>query len=1216
MRRSRFCSHLLAAVFVLFLVLSLTQGTAHAQNIYAAIHGTVTDSTGAIIPGASVTVLNTSTGISSHATTDHHGYYIFPQLQIGGPYTVTIQMHGFEVSKSVGIQLHVNDNLNIGPILRPGSVAQIVQVNANKIQVETSNTQLQTTLTSSQIEAMPMLGFDADILQKLTPGTVESSDRFGNYSANGSQTQQNSYLLDGADNNDAPLQTQGLTVNPDALGEVTFVTSTLDPQYSRNSGAIVNEVLKSGTNQFHGDGFEFYRDTFMNLGGYFAAPGDRPVYHQNVYGGTLGGPIIKNKLFFFLAYQGIRNRTAVATLTNVPDSAQTGSTDGIANLTGDANVFTSTADGASETNAAGLSSNSLPVAISTPNGTCPKGEAWDVCFAPNAAGQTTVKVLTSSFNSLSANLLNKYVPAPNYDASAGAGNTFFNFNDLTEGGSDQGIIRIDSHITLKDWLWASSIFQSNPDTVETPFDGADLPGWAEINASHFKIFSAAWTHTFNASAVNTLRAGYYRFNFSAVNPQTVEQPSSFGFSGISPQDPGSASMPFVNVSGYFGLGFSPFGPQPRLDINSDYADSFTKIVGNHNMMFGAEVEEFTVNNPFYAENNGSFSFNGQGTYSSGDPLLDYLVGIPSSFTQGTGAQINARSWDIYGFAQDDWKVSESLTLNYGVGYEILPPFANLQYGGLGIICWVPGAQSKVFPNASTSNLYPGDPGCNNQGGATTKYDHLAPRLGFDWSPSEHLGWITGPTGSHMFAVRGGFGLYYNRDTEEAQLQNLEDPPFGTSSVGAGALPGGAPSFNNPYIDIYTGQQAASPFPYSFPTAATASSISAAQFASYAPYDLSTISSKYDVPYAYNFNLNIQRQISGDQVVTIGYVGSIGRKLTRAYEADQITPAGHAAAVAACTAFAANPASPAAAGCTSGQAFVDPYFDPTWYVDTTGNFLSVGRVHTDGVSNYNSLQIQLVKNPSHGLYYDLAYTWSHSLDNGSSFESSGFGNSYDITGTNWVPGFQQLSYGNSEYDARQRFSAAYGYVIPLFAVMRDNPIVNELLGGWNITGITALQAGNPVSIGETGTNNSLYCDSPYDFYSCPDTPNTTNFNPPLLNPRSSSQHYWFNTKYFSPEPLGTFGNVKRNFMRGPGFNYTDLSLFKNFLLDGPGSPRVLQVRLEAYNVFNHPNFAPPNGNLSDGAAFGTITAVVEPTADNGAGDPQPGRAVQIAARIYF
>ncbi len=1191
----------------------LSARVAFAQFTTAAIHGTVTDPSGAVIPGASVTALNNSTGISTKTTTDGRGYYIFPQLQIGGPYTVTVQEQGFKTFQSVGIELNVNNNLQVNATLQTGIVAQTVLVNANVIQVETSNTQLQSTLTSSQIEAMPMLGFDADILQKLTPGTVESSDRYGNFSSNGSQTEDNSYLLDGVDINDTPLQSSGIIVNPDALTEVTFVTSTQNPQYSRNSGAIINEVLKNGTNQFHGDGFEFYRDTFMNLGGYFAAPGERPIYHQNVYGGTVGGPVIHNKLFFFLAYQGLRNRTATPTLTNVPTASQLGTTTGIANLSEDDNIATSTGGGGADQT---LTSNPIPFAITGPAGTCAKGTPWNVCFPTGS-----VELPTSDFNHISSSLL-KYVPAPNYDASADPGSTYYNFNALNTEGSDQGIIRVDYHLSSRDALWASSIFESQPTTEALSFVpyGATLPGWAETDARHIKIFNASWTHTFNANTLNELRAGYFRFNFASVEPQTVTQPSSYGFTGINPQYPAGASMPYVPVSGYFTLGFTPYGPQPRLDANEDYADNFTKIVGNHNLMFGAEVERFSVDNPYYAENNGDYSFGGRGAYSSGDPLLDFLTGIPDSFDQGSGAQINALSWDIYGYAQDNWKFTNSLTLNYGAGYEIMTPFANLQYDSEAVICWVPGAQSKIFPNASTSNLYPGDTGCNNQGGATTKYDHFSPRVGFAWSPSNGPSALFGPSGSHMFSIRGGFGVYFNRDSEEAQLQNLEDPPFGTSSLGAGGVPGLSPSFTNPYVDIAGNGSAKSPFPYTFPTPATAKTITAAQFASYVPYDLSTIASNYNVPYAYNFNLNVQRQIPGDQVLTVAYVGTLGRKLIRAYEADQITPSGHAAAVAACTAWETSPTSAAAAACSAGPSSVGPYADPSWYIDTTGNFLSVGRVHTDGASNYNALQVSLEKNPTHGLYFNLAYTWSHALDNGSGFESSGFGNSYDITGTNWVPGFQYLSYGNSEYDATQRFSAGYGYVIPLFRAMKENRIVNEALGDWNITGITALQSGFPASIGETGTNNSLYCDTlfgSYNYYACPDTPETSSFHIPLLNPRSPS-HLWFSPSYFSAEPVGTFGNVGRGFMRGPGFNYTDLSLFKDLPLGRSDTSRILQLRLEAYNAFNHPNFAPPDGNLSTGAAFGTITSVQEPgqVTGNVNGDPQPGRAVQIAGRIYF
>jgi hypothetical protein len=1183
---------------LLLLPLLFVSPRAGAQNVYAAIHGTVTDASGAVIPGASVTALNTSTGIVTKQTTDDKGYYIFPQLAIGGPYTVTVEKPGFQNSQSVGITLQTNENFEQDASLQVGSAAQTVQVNANAIQVDTSDTQLKSTVTSQQIEQMPLLGRDASILQKLTPGTVESSDRFGNYSANGSQTQENSYLLDGADINDAPLQNAGIVVNPDALAEVTFLTSTQNPEYSRNSGAIVNETLKSGTNQFHGDAFEFYRDTFLNNGNYFSPT--RPPFHQNLYGGTLGGPILKNRLFFFLAYQGLRNATGTTTLTVVPTDAQLGRNgSGYAALSGDTNVANSGAP-----NSAGLTTNPIPFVIAGPSGSCGPGTAattWNACFPTGSA----VNLPLSDFNSIASSLLSKYVPSPNYTSG---GVAYDNFNALGTEADDQGIIRADAHITNSDVVWASSIFESFPTTSQLPFTGSTLPGFGEVSAQHTKVFNASWTHTFNSNTLNELRAGYYRFNFAAVEPAVVQQPSTWGFS-INPQDPAAASAPKIGITGFFTLGFSNNGPQPRLDDTGDYADNFTHIMGNHTLMLGAHVERFNVDNPFYANLNGNYSFSGSGTYTSGDPLLDFLVGVPSAYSQGSGALINARAWEYYGYAQDNWKISNSLTLNFGTGYDVQTPFANLQYGGKAVICFSPGAQSVVFPTAQPSLLYPGDPGCNNRGGTSVKYDHFAPRVGIDWSPASQLGWLTGPEGEHLFAIRAGFGLYFNRDSEEAQLQNLEDPPFGTTSTGANDV-GGSPSFAAPFTDV-TGNPAVSEpnkFPYTFPTPGQT-----INFAQFVPYDLSTISPSYNVPYAYNFNVNVERQLAFNQLLTVAYVGSLGHNLVRAYEADTITPAGHAAAAASCAASFASTGSYSACLAMASHLSLN---DPQWFTETSGNFLSVGQVHTDGASNYNALQVSLQKSPTHGLYYNIAYTYSHALDDGSSFESSGFGNGNDIAGTNWVPGFQYLSYGNSEYDARQRFVAGYGYIVPLLASMKEHYLVNEFLGGWHVVGVTALQSGFPVSIGETGLNASLYCnDATFAFYSCPDTPSTTNFHPAILNPRAAG-NYWFDTSPFSAETPGSFGNVKRNMFRGPGFNYTDMTLFKDFPVGRADSPRMVELRLESFNLFNHPNFAAPDGNFSDGPSFGKITNVIEPVPDGGAGDPQPGRAVQLAGKFYF
>ncbi len=1190
-----------ALLFVTVVVAALSLAVspaAFAQNVYAAIHGTVTDTSGAVVPGATVTALNTSTDIATKQTTDSKGYYILPQLAIGGPYTITIDLTGFQTAKTVGILLQSNDNREINAVLKPGSVSQTVEVSATAAQVETSDTQVKSTISSTEIEDMPLLGQDASALQKLTPGTVESSDRFGNFSANGSQTQENNYLLDGADNNDAPLQNQGLVISPEALSEVTFVTSTQNPEYSRNSGAIVNETIKSGTNQFHGEGFEFYRDTFLNNGNYFSAT--RPPFHQNLYGGTFGGPILKNKLFFFLSYQGLRNATGTTTLTKVPTDDQLGRNgSGFADLTGDNNVANGGTNGT-----VGLTGNPLPFAITGPSGTtCAAGTPWNTCFPTGSA----VDVPTSNFNSISANLINKYVPSPNYNG------TYYNFNSADTEGSDQGVMKIDVNITNSDKLWAEGIFQSNPSFETLPFTGANLPGFPEVDTSHFKIFSASWTHTFNPSTLNELRAGYYRFNFGAVESAIVQPPSSLGFA-ITPQSSAAYFAPKIGVTGYFTLGFSNNGPQPRLDGNYDYSDNFTKIIGNHNLMLGVHLERFTVDNPFYANAAGNFSFGGSGQFTSGDPLLDFLVGIPSGYSQGSGALINARAWEYYGYAQDNWKVTDSLTLNYGTGYDIQTPFANLQYGGEAIICFVPGAQSKIFPTATTSMLYPGDPGCNNQGGATAKYGHFAPRVGFAYSPNSSWGWLTGPAGEHLFSLRGGFGLYFNRDSEEAQLQNLEDPPFGTSSPGATAAPGiGSPSFANPFQDVANrgaNYSITNPFPYTFPSPGQTN----IDFSQFTPYGLSTISPNYDVPYAYNIMLQVQRQIPGSQVLTIGYVGSLGHKLVRAYEANRITPTGHAAAVATCLALGET-------ACLSSYAIYPSLLTPQDYTETSGNFGTVGQVYTDGSSNYHSLQVNLTKSPSHGLYYILSYTYSHALDNSSSFESSGFGESNNLVGANWVPGFTQLSYGNSEYDARHRFVAGYGYVVPLTEGMRNNYIVNELLGGWHLAGMTALQSGNPVSVGGLGLNASLYCNgSEFTFYACPDNLSTSTYNIPRRAPRTlystadGPANFWFDPSPFSPEPLGTFGNVKRGFFSGPGFNYTNMSLFKNFPIGRADSPRFIQLRLETYNVFNHANFAQPDGSLADGPSFGTITSVVQPVLTGG--DPQPGRAVQLAGKIYF
>ncbi len=1187
-----------------------------AQVTVAAIHGTVTDASGALLPDAKVTALNTSTGISTETTSNKSGYFLFPSLQVGGPYTVTISAQGFESFVATGLTLNVNDNREVLATMKVGGAAQTVQVTATALQVETSNTQLEQIITSDQLENIPMEGRDAAGLEKFEAGVVESSDRFGSYSTNGSQTPQNDVILDGADDNDGALQDEGLLVNPDALQEENIVTSTMNPEFSRNSGSIIVEASKSGTNAIHGSGFEYYRDTFMNNANYFS-PVDpttnqkiRPIFHQNLYGGTLGGPIFKNKLFLFLAYQGDRNTTSTTSATSTFSGTSGSSPTG--NFAGDFSADPNYDDGFAP-NSAGLSGNPIPFAI----GSCPAGTAWNACFSGS-----TVVIPPSEWNSIASNLVTKYVLASN--SSSG----LYEFNSGNTGASDQAVLHADYTPSSRDTIWASSIVQSNPSTNDLSFGGGTFPGFGQHASSHFKIFNASYTHTFSANLLNELHGGYYRFNYPSVIPTPVQTPSSLGFD-INPQLPQSG-VPFMAVGEDFDLGNSYEGPQPRLDTNLTYADNFTWIRGNHSLKFGASYEQFRVHNPFGYLNNGYYYYygglTGGGLYSSGDPLIDFAMGIPDGYEQTNDGFIDALSSETFAYAQDNWKVSPDFTFNFGTSWDIEEPTQDKQYGGLGIDCFaISSAGSKVYPGGPPGLTFKGDPGCNEAGGPTTHWDRFGPRIGFDWSPSEGPSALIGANGTHGFSIRAGFGLYYNRDQEENSLQNLLDPPSLLENTGAteaicatgpnAGLPCN-PGFANPFQDVAGNGGITNPFPFTTPAPGAALNWVAE---GYYYLTLNAFDSSYVAPYTYNFNLNIQRQLGSHYVAQVGYVGSLSHRLQSWYEGDPITSAGHAACLA-------NPSCAGNAG--DVHLFFPQYTAQPALAPGSGGYpwyASVGAQNSEGTSNYNSLQASLIKAMDHGLQFSLAYTYSHALDDGSGYESvTGSGSSaYGNAGRAriYVPGYEYLNYGSSDFDARHRLAATYVYNVPAVGFLRNNAILREGLAGWGVSGVTALQTGFPIGIG-TGADRSLWCDGGSKF-ACGDNPNTSSFKIARYNARTIqtpssgvqagvSGNYYFNTAPFSEEAVGTFGNTTRNFFHGPGFNYTNLSVTKNFPFSADNS-RYIQLRLEGFNVFNHTNFQTPSG-VYNSPTFGQVTSVIQSAEGNG--DPSPGRAVQLAGKIYF
>ncbi len=800
-------------------------------------------------------------------------------------------------------------------------------------------------------------------------------------------------------------------------------------------------------------------------------------------------------------------------------------------------------------------------------------------------------------------MIAKYVPVGN------AGDGFYTFNSPNTDAQDQGILRLDWTPTSKDAIWGSTIFQSSPSTNGISFGGGSFPGFGMHAAEHLKVFSAAYTHTFNANKLNELRGGYYRLNYPSVIPSPIQAPSDLGFQ-ITPQLEQSG-IPYISVGNAFALGNSYEGPQPRTDTNLTYADNFSWVRGNHSMKFGGLFEQFRVHNPFGYLNNGFYSYGGGGTYSSGDPLLDFALGIPDTYEQANDGFIDAVSTEKFAYAQDNWKVSPDLTINYGIAWDVEQPTQNKQFNGLGIMCFeVSDSQSTVYPGGPPGMSWNGDPGCNEAGGPVTHYNRFGPRVGFAWSPTEGPEKIVGAQGSHVLSIRGGFGVYYNRDQEEQSLQNLTDPPVFFTSRGATDI-GGSPAFANPYADVAGGGVAPNPFPFTPPAPG-----GAVDWSQYNTLALSAFSDQYSVPYTYNFNLNVQRAVGANIIVQVGYVGSVSHRLASWYEGDPITSAGHAACLANpdCAGsptqvhllFPQYTAQPAIVPGTGGGAIPGFPNGFPWY-------LSIGAQNTEGHSNYNSFQASVVKAPTHGLQFTLGYTYGHALDDGSGYESvtggdSGYGNAGRVR--NYVPGYQYLNYGSSDFDARNRLVASYVYSLPAYGKAKDNVLLRALMAGWGISGLTAVQSGFPVAV-STGTERSLWCDG-YSFFGCPDNPDTSTFNIQRFNPRNTATHNYFDTTPFSTETLGTFGNTTRNFFHGPGFNYTNLSITKNISLSSD-SRRYVQLRLEGFNAFNHANFQPPSG-IFNSPTFGQVTNVIHSADPNG--DPSPGRSVQIAGKFFF
>ncbi len=1113
----------------------------------------VTDQSGAAVAGASITATNMATNISRQVVSGQDGTYAFLQLAIGD-YAVRAEKAGFRAFAATKIHLEVNQVYVLAVPLTLGATAETVTVQANSTQVESTTPQLGVVIDANQIVNMPLIGRDFVNLQQLQPGVVSASDRFGtngppDYSTNGAQSQMNVFLIDGTETNDIALNSPTFLPSPDAIQEFRMVTSTLNPEYARSSGAILNAIMKSGTNSFHGDAFDFYRDTFLNARNYFAT--SPQPYQQNLFGATLGGPIIKEHTFFFFSYQGERairpqtNPIGPTVVTNVYTPAQLAGNFG-------AGAF------ATSTNASPFPMFGDP---------CPAGGAPCAAGTPYSTLFASGNIPTQDFSSLSTGLVKKYVPLPNF------GTNQYSFNASEPLTDDQYLVRIDQTFNSKDSLWGTWFIESFPTSDTIPFAGATLPGFGSTDKENFKFLTVSWTHVFNDHMLNELRLGYNRFNYAATFPQTPTLPSSAGFS-INPQHPSEAGLPVMQVAGLFTLGFSQFGPQPRIDQNYEGVDNFSLVRGSHTMKFGVDIRKWLVWNPFETYNSGSFTFSPTGTYSTGNAGADFLLGIPAFYSQSSGGLQHNRANEYYSYAQDEYKIRKNLTLTYGLGWTIDTPMTNFDFGDHAQVAFRPNQQSIVFPNAPLGVVYQGDPGVH-AAGRTHIFKDFGPRFGFAYSPD--WGRISGGPGK--MSIRGGYGIYYNRSEQEQDLQVLGMPPFSiTSSLGASS--GGVlqinPSFAKPFVDIATGQTLANPYPY----AGASPNVQFTAAAGFLPIFSSccaVLDANTQDPMAENYNLTVERQLTDSMILSAGYVGSVAHHLTYGVPQNVANSSG------------------------------------TFLYDTP-TYGSIDTLYSGANSNYNSLQVTLNKRLAHGLQFLGAYTYSHSFDEASSFENStfggvgggnlGYGGFGGIRATNPYC-FPKCDYASSIFDARQRFVLSYFYEIP--GRRGSSWLLSRLTSGWTIAGITTFQTGFPLDVIDSSFPSGGYQAAVSDFSSW-EGPNLVG---PVkyFDPRNSADNAWFSASSFArvtsngdPTSAVSYGNAPRNPLRGPGLNNWDFQLYKDTQLN---ERMKVETRIEFYNIFNHTQFD----------ALGVITDINNSNFGNETAAHDP-RRIQLAAKFYF
>ncbi|HMK24017.1 MAG TPA: carboxypeptidase regulatory-like domain-containing protein [Terriglobales bacterium] len=1283
------------AVRVLIALFCLASSTVLlAQSTGGRLAGRVTDPAGALLPGVKVVLTNVETGVSRQVSTNESGDYTFVEVQ-PGKYQIECEQTGFKKNVRKDITVEINQVLTLNMTMQLGEAKEVVEVTSEAPLIETTSTQLGAVVNERAVVQLPLNARDTYQLLSLQPGVQSQtgtdlfygSDRAGVVSVNGGRGRSNNFSVNGGDANDQFANLPAVQPTPDSIEEFRVLTNTFDAEYGRNSGAVVNVVTKSGTNTFHGNVYEFFRNDALNSKGYFDT--EKPAFHQNQFGGTLGGPIKKDRTFFFASYEGRRIRNGV-------------SSDQIAVPTDDerAGIFNDSFSGsagsqlvldqmlarngcqadlvAQNPNAGNFFTAGSPFGYH-PDPNNPNGPALPGLFS----NTTTLgnQIPTSCMDPVALDLMKQFVPPANATLSDGTP-VFQSVSGIHKDRTDQFTAKVDHRINDKQNL--SAYYYFNDSNLFDPYSkfqagGSNVLGFGAGTLERYQQANLTHNWTISNNVVNEAHFTYFRESQGTfLHPQrtnlvqnscaTVSPDACFNDgtpgnpTGIHPGLGASREgVPFVALSGGFQLGNNFEGEIPQTGNTYQGSDSLSWVKGAHTMKFGADVRRQLFDQTLYYNVNGYYSYYGGGPNDVGfdDFVPNYLLGLPDTYSQGSAQIEKVRSTIFSLFAQDSWKIRPNLTLNYGLRWELFTPLTDISQH---VQSFRPGQVSTVYPcQLSQASIdffvneigFP-NPDCNNTGviptglvvpgdkgvpaGLTSTYHKtFAPRLGIAYSPGH----------SGKTSIRAGWGLFYNPMEQLVLEQFSAEPPFGGSNII------NYPLFNTPFED-QNGVIKPNPFngildpPRNQPV----------DWSIYRPILLyGQFQPHLRTQYSTQYNLNIQRELTKDLVLQVGYVGSQGHRLLASHDINygqastclglQELSDTYGDDSLACGPFYADTAyfipptengsqtlapsmglyipygpggpttiaagTPISSKAPNGITLVglrpysapncNPYDGTGCPPDATPVFSSIFAEDTIANSNYNSLQVSLEKRFSHGLQANFAYTFSKSFDQASSFE--GELNPLDFRST----------YSLSQFDARHRVVLSYVWQLP---VPKYSGFKGGLLNNWDLSGIYTFQSGFPIRITSSADNELMYS----AFFEYPGEPDQlAPFH--KIDPKKNAGN-WFDPNSFTENAtddsavacsdqivfgcydqslLGRIGNAKRTICCGPSINNFDFAVHK-VLPIGASDNKRFEFRAEIFNIFNHTQFNNPDGNTTDGSDFGRIKRAREP------------RLIQLAVKFYF